>query len=72
MPPIAVFPWSNRAIFHPGRYWRTDCSFRFLKTNRILPISFDGRRVLIATADPFVDDFGKAISYMLDVASISP
>ena len=39
----------------------------FLKTNRILPISFDGRRLVIATADPFVDEFVKAISYMLDV-----
>ena len=39
----------------------------FLKTNRLLPISFDGRRVLIATADPFVDDAAKAISYMLEV-----
>ncbi|MEH2628606.1 general secretion pathway protein E [Bradyrhizobium sp. AZCC 1719] len=39
----------------------------FLKTNRILPISFDGRRLLIATADPFVDEAAKAISYMLDV-----
>ena len=41
--------------------------FSFLKTNRILPISFDGRRLLIATADPFVDESVKAISYMLDV-----
>ncbi|WP_084030947.1 GspE/PulE family protein [Bradyrhizobium paxllaeri] len=39
----------------------------FLKTNRILPISFDGRRLLVATADPFVDESVKAISYMLDV-----
>ena len=39
----------------------------FLKTNRILPIWFDGRRLLIATADPFVDEAAKAISYMLDV-----
>jgi general secretion pathway protein E len=39
----------------------------FLKTNRILPISFDDQRVLIATADPFVDEAAKAISYMLDV-----
>jgi general secretion pathway protein E len=39
----------------------------FLKTNRILPISFDGQRVLIATADPFVDEAAKAISYMLDI-----
>ena len=39
----------------------------FLKTNRILPISFDGRRLVIATADPFVDESVKAISYMLDV-----
>ncbi|MEH2515710.1 general secretion pathway protein E [Bradyrhizobium sp. AZCC 1610] len=41
--------------------------FSFLKTNRILPISFDGRRLLIATSDPFVDESVKAISYMLDV-----
>ena len=39
----------------------------FLKTNRILPISFDGHRLLIATADPFVDEAAKAISYMLEV-----
>jgi general secretion pathway protein E len=39
----------------------------FLKANRILPISFDGKRLLIATADPFVDEAAKAISYMLDV-----
>jgi general secretion pathway protein E len=39
----------------------------FLKANRLLPISFDGRRLLIATADPFVDDAAKAISYMLEV-----
>ncbi|WKA30599.1 GspE/PulE family protein [Bradyrhizobium roseum] len=39
----------------------------FLKTNRILPISFDGRRLVIATADPFADEPAKAISYMLDV-----
>src|SRR4051812_25925364 len=41
--------------------------FSFLKTNRFLPISFDGRRLLIATADPFVDESVQAISYMLDV-----
>jgi general secretion pathway protein E len=39
----------------------------FLKANRILPISLDGKSLLIATADPFVDDAAKAISYMLDV-----
>src|SRR3954447_9669334 len=39
----------------------------FLKANRLLPILFDGRRVLIATADPFVDEAAKAISYMLEV-----
>ena len=44
----------------------------FLKANRLLPISFDGRRLLIATADPFVDEAAKAISYMLEVRSISP
>jgi general secretion pathway protein E len=39
----------------------------FLKTNRILPVSFDGSSLLIATADPFVDEATKAISYLLDV-----
>jgi general secretion pathway protein E len=39
----------------------------FLKANRLLPISFDGRRVIVATADPFVDEAAKAISYMLEV-----
>jgi general secretion pathway protein E len=39
----------------------------FLKANRLLPISFDGRCLLIATADPFVDEAAKAISYMLEV-----
>jgi general secretion pathway protein E len=38
----------------------------FLKANRLLPISFDGKSLLIATADPFVDEAAKAISYMLD------
>jgi general secretion pathway protein E len=39
----------------------------FLKANRLLPISCDGKRLLIATADPFVDEAAKAISYMLDL-----
>jgi general secretion pathway protein E len=39
----------------------------FLKANRLLPISFDGKSLLIATADPFVDELAKAISYLLDV-----
>jgi len=39
----------------------------FLRTNRVLPVSFDGQRLLIATSDPFVDEAAKAISYMLDV-----
>ena len=39
----------------------------FLKTNRLLPVAFDGRRLLIATADPFAEESAKAISYMLDV-----
>jgi general secretion pathway protein E len=39
----------------------------FLKANRLLPIAFDGRRLLIATADPFVDEAARAISYMLEV-----
>ena len=40
----------------------------FLKANRILPVSFDGKNLLIATADPFVDEAIQAIRYMLDVA----
>jgi general secretion pathway protein E len=40
----------------------------FLKANRILPISFDGATLVVATADPFVDEAAQAISYMLDVA----
>jgi general secretion pathway protein E len=39
----------------------------FLKTNRVLPISLDDNSLLIATADPFVDEVAKAISYLLDV-----
>ena len=39
----------------------------FLKANRLLPIEFDGHRLLIATADPFVDEAARAISYMLEV-----
>jgi general secretion pathway protein E len=39
----------------------------FLKANRILPVSFDGRKLLLATADPFADECAQAISYMLDV-----
>jgi general secretion pathway protein E len=39
----------------------------FLKANRILPISLDSKRLLIATVDPFADEAAKAISYMLDV-----
>jgi general secretion pathway protein E len=39
----------------------------FLKANRILPVSFDANRLLVATADPFVDEAAKAIGYMLDV-----
>jgi general secretion pathway protein E len=39
----------------------------FLKANRLLPISLDGKSLLIATADPFVDEVTKGISYMLDV-----
>lgn len=41
--------------------------FAFLKANRILPVSFDGKRLLIAAVDPFVEDAASAISYMLDV-----
>jgi general secretion pathway protein E len=40
----------------------------FLKANRILPISSDGKNLLIATADPFVEEVAQAVSYMLDVA----
>ncbi len=39
----------------------------FLKANRILPISCDVRRLLIATADPFIDEAVNAIRYMLDL-----
>jgi len=39
----------------------------FLKANRILPISCNGRRLLIATADPFVDEVANAIRYSLDL-----
>lgn len=38
----------------------------FLKTNRILPVAFDGKSVLLATADPFITELVEAISYMLD------
>jgi general secretion pathway protein E len=41
--------------------------FAFLKANRILPVSFDGKRLLIAAVDPFVEETASAISYMLDV-----
>jgi len=41
--------------------------FAFLKANRILPVSFNGNRLLIAAVDPFVEDAASAISYMLDV-----
>lgn len=39
----------------------------FLKSNRILPVSFDGQHVLVATADPFIDEAARAINYLLDV-----
>jgi general secretion pathway protein E len=39
----------------------------FLKANRILPVAFDGKSLLIATVDPFIEDATRAISYMLDV-----
>jgi general secretion pathway protein E len=39
----------------------------FLKSNRLLPIAFDGNRLLIATTDPFSCEPTKAIGYMLDV-----
>jgi general secretion pathway protein E len=52
----------------PGRPVLADrLKLSFLKTNRILPISFDGKSLLVATADPFVDEAAKAISYLLDV-----
>jgi general secretion pathway protein E len=37
-----------------------------LKANRIVPIAFDGKVMLIAAADPFVGEVARAISYMLD------
>jgi general secretion pathway protein E len=40
----------------------------FLKANRLLPIAFDGTNLLLASADPFVDEATEAIRYMLDVA----
>jgi general secretion pathway protein E len=39
----------------------------FLKANRVLPIAFDGKTLLIAAADPFMGELTRAISYMLDV-----
>jgi general secretion pathway protein E len=39
----------------------------FLKSNRVLPLSHDDRRLLIAATDPFVEDALGAISYMLDL-----
>ncbi len=39
----------------------------FLKANRILPISLNGTKLLMATADPFADEATKAVGYMLDV-----
>jgi general secretion pathway protein E len=39
----------------------------FLKANRIIPISFDGKNLQIASADPFVEEVAQAIGYMLDV-----
>lgn len=38
----------------------------FLKANRILPVAFDGSRLLLATADPFIDDVAASVGYMLD------
>ena len=65
--PIAVFRWSSPTDIPDQPVLADRLKFAFLKANRILPISFDGRRLLIATADPFVDEAAKAISYMLDV-----
>ncbi len=39
----------------------------FLRSNRILPISHGNGRILIASADPFIDDVVRAVSYMLDL-----
>ncbi|WP_298280225.1 GspE/PulE family protein [uncultured Bradyrhizobium sp.] len=39
----------------------------FLRTNRILPIAHGNGRILIASADPFIDDVVRAVSYMLDL-----
>jgi general secretion pathway protein E len=48
----------------------------FLKANQVLPISFDRDRLLIAAADPFVEELVEALSYMFEVrvelALISP
>lgn len=37
----------------------------FLKSCRSIPISFDGRALLLAVVDPFDDDVCSAVSYML-------
>jgi general secretion pathway protein E len=39
----------------------------FLTANRLLPITFDGRTLLIATTDPFIGEPANAIGYMLDI-----
>ena len=69
---IAYATYCNLALVAPGEIpdqpvLADRLKLSFLKANRLLPISVDGQRVLIATADPFVDEAAKAISYMLDV-----
>lgn len=69
---IAYAAYCNLPLIGPGDLpekpvYADRLKLSFLKSNRILPISLDGRTLLIATADPFVDDAAKAISYMLDV-----
>lgn len=48
----------------------------FLKANQILPMRLDRDMLLIAVADPFIEELARAISYLLDVrvelAVVSP
>jgi general secretion pathway protein E len=61
LPLIGASEVPDRAIL-PDRL-----KIAFLKSNRLLPIAFDGKRLLIATTDPFRGEPTKAIGYMLDV-----
>src|SRR5919108_4333280 len=38
----------------------------FLKTNKILPIGFDGETLIVAVADPFNSDAVQSLSYLVD------